>query len=59
MIDLKPCPFKHTGFSDGLVVISNRVKQYSVLCDICGAEGPTGETEEESIELWNKRRIET
>jgi len=57
MIDLKPCPFEHTGFSGGLVVVSNEVKQYSILCDICGAEGPIGKTEEKAQELWNKRSI--
>ena len=25
------------------------------MCDICGAEGPSSKTEEEAIELWNKR----
>ena len=53
--ELQPCPFKHEGFSGGLVVVSNGVKQYSVLCDICGAEGPTGKTETEAIESWNRR----
>jgi len=55
MIDLKECPFEHIGFSGGLVVVSNGIEQYFVLCDICGAEGPSGKTEEEAIELWNKR----
>lgn len=50
-----PCPF--CSECRGLVVVCAYPDDegYFVLCK-CGANGPLGKTEEEAIELWNRRQ---
>jgi Lar family restriction alleviation protein len=49
---MKNCPFCN---GDDIEVSSNATDNYSCFCNECGAQGPSGETEEEAKELWNKR----
>lgn len=35
--------------------IGNFFKPWLIECNNCGARGPYAETEEEAVELWNRR----
>ena len=50
--ELKPCPF--CGGED-FQVVGVYGEEYYVDCLTCTTCGPSGETEEEAIEAWNKR----
>ena len=50
--ELKPCPF--CGGED-FQMVSVYGGEYYVDCLTCTACGPSGETEEEAIEAWNRR----
>ena len=52
MAELKPCPF--CGDTQ-LTIINVYGEDYYVHCDTCTTCGPSGETEQEAIEAWNRR----
>jgi hypothetical protein len=52
IISEKGCPFCNC---KGVVTTSNGEKQYNVLCNGCGAEGPTGVDEKDAELKWNSR----
>ena len=54
MGELKPCPFCGGKDDKCLVITSNGEENYWVMCNDCGAEGPTA-NEHKAIEVWNKR----
>ena len=55
MTGLKPCPFEHCQNRSVFVGTTIIKSQPAVLCDMCGAEGPTGKTISEAARLWNER----
>ena len=65
MSDLKPCPFKHEGAQQPVVVIvweiteaelTGSARLYHAECSFCSAQGPLEKTPEEAAESWNTRR---
>jgi Lar family restriction alleviation protein len=49
---MKECPFCE---STDLVTTSYGIETYAVLCNGCGAEGPTGVDEKDAAEKWEDR----
>ena len=52
--DTKACHFCK---SMDLCTTSNGHDSYAVICDGCGAEGPTGIDEKDAEMKWNERKI--
>ena len=51
MTELKPCPFCG---SKNVDVTKIGPEDWWLQCRGCGATGPIGESEEETIKLWNR-----
>ena len=51
MAELKPCPF----CGGRKLSVHGWSNQYWVECYSCETEGPSGETQDEAIESWNRR----
>ena len=58
---LKPCPFCETEWDEDeedspitvQSLVSVKYPRYAVICEECGAQGPTARLEYEARELWN------
>lgn len=52
MEKIKPCPF-----CDCEITATDEISAgtWTVICNVCGACGPTAETEELAVEYWNAR----
>ena len=51
MAELKPCPF----CGGRKLAVNGWCEQYWVTCSECETEGPSGETQTEAKEAWNRR----
>lgn len=52
-VQLLSCPFcasTNVGFYEHVYA-----QQFSIMCNLCGAEGPRRLTHEEAAKLWNRR----
>lgn len=52
MDELKPCPFCGSNYNHAVCVYG---EEYYIECLACTTCGPSGETKEEAIEVWNRR----
>ena len=50
--EIKPCPFCG---DENIDTWDIRQEKYFCYCENCGCQGPTGKTEQEAIEAWNRR----
>lgn len=55
MTEIKQCPFCGLYLTVTYHIGHYLPKPWIVNCYQCGAEGPRAKTEEEAIELWNRR----
>lgn len=56
MEEIKRCPFCNGKAKTDSIYWGNEEDDYSVVvCTECGAMGPKCQTEEEAIEMWNRR----
>ena len=51
--DIKPCPFCPEAID--LRALEFHRTDWHVFCCTCGTRGPTGLTQQEAIQFWNKR----
>lgn len=60
MSELKPCPFCGGQCKEVMRFFSDDGKflGYGVICAICGALGPSGQTASEAIATWTRRPLE-
>lgn len=52
----KHCPF--CGSEKTVVSRDRWTDEYMVFCNICGVHGPSADTKEEAVFLWNERSDE-